>query len=149
MCRSSRLTAKFLSKALKRDFSRRPVDDLLAKVKSGEIVVTPEQLARAAAQHPKSTHFAELCPDILNTTNHIEMEDVTEPMKKITTSKREMKDKRTNTGTTNKKTREVAAPKSSALSATGANPKDHCSEKSNELLDKVDAELRQAGIPYD
>lgn len=66
MSRSTRLTAAFFSKKFGRKFSRRPVEDILAKVKTGEIVVTTEQLAAAAEQHPYAREFAATFPKILN-----------------------------------------------------------------------------------
>ena len=74
MTRSTRRTAAFLSKKFGRKFSRRPVEDILAKVQSGEIVVTAEQLAQVANEHPKAQHHATLYPDILNPTSKIEIE---------------------------------------------------------------------------
>lgn len=82
MCRSTRLTAAFLSKKFDRTFSRRPVEDILAKVKKGEIVVTPEQLAQVAAEHPMAQHYAERLPDMLNPTSKMEIEDAPTPAAK-------------------------------------------------------------------
>lgn len=68
MCRSTRRTAAFLSQKFGREFSRRPVEDILAKVESGEIVVTTEELEAAANQHPYALQFAKTCPEALNPT---------------------------------------------------------------------------------
>jgi chemotaxis protein histidine kinase CheA len=87
MARSTRRTAAFLSKKFGRKFSRRPVEDILAKVKSGEIVVTAEQLAQVASEHPKAQHLASLYPDILNPTSKIEIEDTEEEEKKAVAKK--------------------------------------------------------------
>jgi hypothetical protein len=92
MSRSTRLTAAFLSEKFGRKFSRRPVEDILAKVKKGDIVVTAEQLAAVASEHPSAQHHAELYPDILNPTSKMEIEDAPTPAaKKAAATKRDAK----------------------------------------------------------
>jgi hypothetical protein len=68
MARSTRRTAAFLSKRFGRKISRRPVEDILAKVESGEIVVTTEELEAAANQHPYAQQFAKTFPEALHPT---------------------------------------------------------------------------------
>jgi hypothetical protein len=92
MARSTRLTAKFLSKKFGREFSRRPIEDILKKVKLKEIVVTPEQLAAVARQHPRAEHFAEMCPEALDPYSKMKIEDTPKPAsKKTAATKREAK----------------------------------------------------------
>lgn len=92
MCKSTRLTAAFLSKRFNRKFSRRPVEDILKKVKLNQIVVTPEQLAAAARQHPRSEHFAEMCPEVLDPNSKMEIVDTPTPAaKKAAATKRQAK----------------------------------------------------------
>lgn len=108
MSRSTRLTAAFLSEKFGRKFSRRPVEDILAKVKMGDIVVTADQLAEVAAEHPAAQHFASLYPDILNPTSRIEIEDAPAPAKK-TAARKNSKDAATKK--TPAKPSETTAPK--------------------------------------
>lgn len=65
MTGSSRITADFLSQKFDRKFSRRPVEDILSKVRRGEIVITTEQLAAVAREHPTAQRYAELHPEVL------------------------------------------------------------------------------------
>jgi hypothetical protein len=96
MSRSTRVTAAFLSAKFKRKFSRRPIDDILKKVKLGKIVVTPEQLSAAARQHPRAEMFAEMCPESLDPTSLIKIEDTSSPpTKQEATKKAERQAKKT------------------------------------------------------
>jgi hypothetical protein len=82
MSRSTRLTAAFLSAKFKRKFSRRPVEDILMKVKLKVIRVTEEELAAAAKQHPDAQRFAEMCPEALDPTSKMKIEDAPTPAAK-------------------------------------------------------------------
>jgi hypothetical protein len=66
MTGSSRLTAEFLSQKFGRKFSRRPVEDIINKVRRGEIVITSDQLAAIAREHPMAQRYAEHHPEILD-----------------------------------------------------------------------------------
>jgi hypothetical protein len=154
MSRSTRLTAAFLSAKFKRKFSRRPIEDILKKVKLKEIVVTPEQLAAAARQHSWAENFAEMCPEALDPNSKMKIEDAPTPAaRKAAMTKRAAKkaakvEKAAVTPpkkpTETKIIEEVAAAKRSFENAGKIQ-----SEEPNDLLDAVDAELRAAGIPFD
>jgi hypothetical protein len=68
MTGSSRTTAAFFAEKLQRKISRRPVEDVLNKVRRGEIVITSDQLAAVAREHPTARRYAELNPEILDPT---------------------------------------------------------------------------------
>ena len=157
MCKSTRLTAAFLSKKYNRKFSRSPVEDILKKVRLKQIVVTPEQLAAAARQHPRSEHFAEMCPEVLDPNSKMEIGDTPTPTaKKAAATKREAKKSGNaeNTISTPKKSDEmqknaIVAPKPSTGTPVRVNPKEPESVERNELLEAVDAELGPAGVLID
>jgi len=67
--RSTRLTAEFLSEEFGRKISRRPVADILASVKRGDIVVTAEDLAMIAKEHPYSEKFVQMFPTLTDPRN--------------------------------------------------------------------------------
>lgn len=157
MSRSTRLTAAFLSKKFGRKFSRRPVEDILAKVKKGDIVVTAEQLAEVAREHPSAQHHAELYPDILNPISKMAIEDAPTPAsKKSAATKREAKKsiKEEKAATTppvkptSTKT-EDTAPKPSFGNVGSEVSKKLEDSEPNELYDEVEAELRAAKLPID
>lgn len=57
-----RQCAEFFGHILKRKISRKPVTDILDKVRRGEIHVTREQLMAVASSHPRAARFLEVCP---------------------------------------------------------------------------------------
>lgn len=66
MTGSSRLTATFFAQKLGRSISRRPVEDIINKVRRGEVVITSDQLAAIAREHPTAQRYAEHHPEILD-----------------------------------------------------------------------------------
>lgn len=146
MSRSTRLTAAFLSEKFGRKFSRRPVEDILAKVKKGDIVVTAEQLAAVASEHPSAQHHAELYPDILNPTSKMEIEDAPTPAaKKAAATKRDAK--KSGKAETQAKTTNTlpprSAPKNSAPAAAPVKPEERSPEKQKqfEALERMKQKL--------
>jgi len=58
----TRKTAKFLSDELGRKMSRTPIETLMTRVRKGELVVTQEDLERAATSHPLARKFVQKAP---------------------------------------------------------------------------------------
>lgn len=63
---SIRLATQYFSKKFNRKFSTKPINDIIAKVKRGEIVVTEEEIAATAKCVPLAAQFVEKCPWMLN-----------------------------------------------------------------------------------
>jgi hypothetical protein len=63
---SIRLATKYFTKKFNRKFSTKPINDIIAKVKRGEIVVTEEEIAAKAKCVPLAAQFVEKCPWMLN-----------------------------------------------------------------------------------
>lgn len=62
----TRKVARFFSDFLGKKISRRPIETILKRVKKGEIIVTEEQIRRAASRHPMAQRFVEKAPWIVD-----------------------------------------------------------------------------------
>ena len=125
MTRSSRLTAEFLSQKFGRKFSRRPVEDILKKVSRGEIVITRDELADVAKEHPTAQRYAELNPEILDPGKPAKKTGAKKAAKKTAAKKTAAKKtaaKKTATKKAAQKVAKKAAKKSTKKAAKASKP---------------------------
>lgn len=119
MTGSSRLTAEFLSQKFGRRISRRPVESIINKVRRGEIVITSDELAEIAREHPTAQRFAEHHPEILDPALA-----VGNPVKKTAVKKRARKTaKKAARKSAARKVAKKAAKKSGKVAKTAAKKK--------------------------
>ena len=92
---SIRLATQYFSKKFNRKFSTKPINDIIAKVRRGEIVVTEEEIAAKAKCVPLAAQFVEKCPWMLNpkSSKSLEQQKPTPAEKQTTIDKKIAKKK--------------------------------------------------------
>jgi hypothetical protein len=88
---SIRLATQYFTKKFGRKFSTKPINDIIAKVKRGEIVVTEEEIAAKAKCVPLAAQFVEKCPWMLNPRSSKTLTEEPTPTEKKRAAKKSTK----------------------------------------------------------